>query len=243
MKLDTYLYTNQGDREHNEDSAAFLEKNGHGIYVVADGLGGHLHGEMASGCVKDVLIEGWSPNMGQEDRAKHLQMQIAKANQMLLELQKEQHCIMKSTVVALAIDKNCAVWAHTGDSRLYYFHRNALWDITEDHSVSYRKYKTGEIARTEISRDEDQSRLLRTIGSEERYEPDLCILEERLEPGDGFLLCTDGVWEYLYDEEILIDLLKSETAKEWAELLLLRMITRIGPGNDNLTLLTVLLQE
>ena len=56
------------------------------------------------------------------------------------------------------------------------------------------------------------------------------------------MLCTDGVWEYLDDEEILIDLLKAETAQEWAELLLLRVIARVRPDHDNLSLITVLIE-
>lgn len=240
MRLDGYLYTNAGGRSYNEDSAAFKEEDGHGIFVVADGLGGHQHGEMASACVRDSLIEGWDASAG-EDRAEQLREQIAIANQKLLDLQQEQQCTMKSTVVALTVDENSATWAHVGDSRLYYLHRNTIWNITEDHSVSYKKYKAGEITRAQICFDEDQSCLLRTLGNKERCEPDIHASGELLEPGDAFLLCSDGVWEYLYDEEILIDLLKAETAEEWAELLLLRVIARLEPENDNLTLLTVML--
>ena len=68
------------------------------------------------------------------------------------------------------------------------------------------------------------------------------IYEECLTPGDAFLLCSDGVWEYLDDEEIVIDLLKSENARQWAEYLLLRMMERLNEGNDNLTLLAVMLK-
>jgi serine/threonine protein phosphatase PrpC len=63
-----------------------------------------------------------------------------------------------------------------------------------------------------------------------------------LVPGDAFLLCSDGVWEYLRDEEILIDLLKARNARKWAELLLLRLMNRISGENDNLTLLALILK-
>ena len=61
----------------------------------------------------------------------------------------------------------------------------------------------------------------------------------QLSPGDAFLLCSDGFWEYLYDEEILIDFLKAETPEHWAELMLLRILPRITQETDNMTLLTV----
>ena len=104
------------------------------------------------------------------------------------------------------------------------------------------KYKAGEISRDDLAIDEDQSRLLRTLGGEDRFEPEIFVNDISLEPGDGFLLCSDGAWEYLRDGEIPIDMLKSQNAKEWAELLLLRMMDRITSDNDNLTLLTLMVR-
>ena len=134
-----------------------------------------------------------------------------------------------------------AVWAHSGDSRLYYFHRGWIAAVTDDHSVAYKKYKAGEIDKDEIAFDEDQSALLRTLGGADRFEPDVNGWPELLEPGDAFFLCSDGAWEFLKDEEILIDLLKAENAKHWAELMMLRMMDRIKGGNDNFTLQTIML--
>ena len=156
-------------------------------------------------------------------------------------MQKEKKKTLKSTMAALAIDGTRAVWAHSGDSRVYYLHRGWLQCVTEDHSVAYKKYKAGEISRDALAWDEDQSMLLRSLGGEERYEPEIRVYEEPVEPGDAFLLCSDGAWEYLRDGEIPIDLLKAENAKRWAELLVLRMMDRITKGNDNLTLLTLML--
>ena len=146
---------------------------------------------------------------------------------------------MKSTAAALYVMGSRAIWAHAGDSRLYYIHEGRITACTEDHSVAYKKYKAGEITKREIAFDEDQSRLLRSIGGVDHNEPTIRVYEEFLSPGDAFLLCSDGAWEFLDDEEIVIDLLKSTCAKQWTEYLLLRMMERIKGGNDNLTLLTV----
>ena len=149
---------------------------------------------------------------------------------------------MKTTVAALAVNGENAVWANVGDSRVYFIHGNSIHAYTNDHSVAYKKYKAGEITREQIGSDEDQSRLLRSLGSEERSEPDVYTADVPVESGDAFFLCSDGAWEYLMDEEILIDFLKSETAQHWAELMMLRIMERINGGNDNLSLLTVILE-
>lgn len=240
MIFDEYEYTNKGGRFYNEDSIGARQIGEAGIFVVADGLGGHQFGEVASACVRDTLLDGWSPQ--ESDRAEWLTLQIKEANDQVLRLQQEKNSVLKSTVVSLAIDGEQAVWANIGDSRLYYLHQSEIYQITEDHSVAYKKYKAGEITREQIGQDEDQSCLLRSVGSKERYEPDVCVSNVPLESGDAFLLCSDGVWEYLKDEEILIDYLKSKTAKDWAELLLVRMMARIDEGNDNLSILTLILK-
>lgn len=240
MIFDEFTFTNQGGRSYNEDAVGFRQEGGSGIFVVADGLGGHQYGEVASACVRDVLLEGWRPN--EANRQEWIKMQIAEANGQVLAIERDRNCVLKSTAVALAIDETRAVWANVGDSRLYYLHQSEIAGVTEDHSVAYKKFKAGEITREQIGQDEDQSCLLRSIGGDDRYGPDVYECNVPLESGDAFLLCSDGVWEYVKDEEILIDFLKAETAKDWAELLLLRLMDRIDGKNDNLTLITLMLK-
>lgn len=240
MIFDTYEFSSRGGRSYNEDSVGSRIEDDHGIFVVADGLGGHSFGELASACVRDTLLDGFPCRDG--DPAQWLKVKIADANQRVLALQQEKNAVMKSTVAALYVMGSRAIWAHAGDSRLYCIHEGRIRACTEDHSVAYKKYKAGEITRREIAFDEDQSRLLRSIGGVDHSEPAVRVYEEFLSPGDAFLLCSDGVWEFLDDGEIVIDLLKSKSAKQWAEYLLLRMMERIRGGNDNLTLLTVRLE-
>ncbi|MBR6328787.1 MAG: serine/threonine-protein phosphatase [Lachnospiraceae bacterium] len=239
MTFDVFDFSNSGGRGYNEDSVGFSIGGDGGIFVVADGLGGHSHGELASVCVKDTLLQAWRG--GEADRAAWFSAVIAEANSRILAIQAEKNTVLKSTVVSLAIDGSHAVWAHSGDSRLYYIHRGWLRYVTADHSVAYKKYKAGEISRDQIATDEDQSSLLRTLGGQDRFEPDIYVCDTPIEPGDGFVLCSDGAWEYLKDGEIAIDMLKADNARRWAELLLLRMMDRISPGNDNLSLLTVMI--
>lgn len=240
MVFDTYEFSSRGGRSYNEDAVGSRTEGDHGIFVVADGLGGHSFGELASACVRDTLLEGFPCQDG--DPAQWLEVQIAEANRRVLALQQEKNAVMKSTVAALYIMGSRAIWAHAGDSRLYLIHEGRLKAYTEDHSVAYKKYKAGEITRREIAFDEDQSRLLRSIGGLDHNEPAVRVYEELLTPGDAFFLCSDGAWEFLDDEEIAIDLLKSKSAQQWTEYLLLRMMERITGGNDNLTALAVMLK-
>lgn len=240
MVFDNYEFTNRGGRSYNEDSAGSRIHEGEGLFVVADGLGGHSYGELASACVRDTLLDAFPCQDG--DISRWFEEQIAGANRRVLALQEEKDAVLKSTAAALYILGDRAVWAHAGDSRVYYIHDGRLQAVTEDHSVAYKKYKAGEISKRDIAFDEDQPRLLRSVGGLDHNEPTIRSYEECLTPGDAFLLCSDGVWEYLDDEEIVIDLLKSENARQWAEYLLLRMMERLNEGNDNLTLLAVMLK-
>ena len=210
---DSFFYTNPGGRDHNEDAVGEkVFSSGH-LFLLADGLGGHQRGELASACVVDAMKNAPGPEEGQE-LSQWMAQQVQRANQQLLALRESIHCGMKSTL-------------------------DRLVSVTNDHSVAFAKFKSGEITRRQIGKDEDQSSLLRALGNPERSHPDLGNSQEALQQGDGFLLCSDGVWEYLYDGEVLTDFLKTETAQEWGELLLLRVMERIEPGNDNLSLITV----
>lgn len=239
MFLDSFSYTSCGGRAYNQDCVGSAEIPGGGVFVIADGLGGHLHGEVASKCAVDTILAAGDP--GEQDRQLWLEDLISDANQAVL-TRREERGNMKTTVAALLIQGDRAAWANVGDTRVYYLHNSAIETYTTDHSVAYKKYLAGEITREQIATDEDQSSLLRALGNPERCHPDCAEPEHPLEDGDGFLLCSDGAWEYFSDGEILIDFLKSDHAQEWAERLLLRAKERIFAGNDNLSVITVMVR-
>lgn len=241
MTLDSYVFTSQGGRSYNQDTVGSTEIPKGGVFVVADGLGGHLDGEQASKCAVDTILAQKPPEG--ESLTSWLESQIKQANANILELQQQRKSNMKSTVAALVIQGTQAAWANVGDSRVYYLHDRAIAAVTEDHSVAYKKYKSGEITRAQIGTDEDQSSLLRVLGNPQRNTPDCGTPEQSIGPGDGFFLCSDGMWEYVLDEEILVDFLKADTAQTWGELLQLRAMERIQPKNDNLSLIAVMVRK
>ena len=102
------------------------------------------------------------------------------------------------------------------------------------------KYLGGEISYMDIYHDDDRSSLLRALGKQP-CKPE--ANQGTLLPGDAFLLCSDGFWEYVYQEEILADLLKAETPEQWAQTMLLRHIRRTPEGNDNFSLIAVFAEE
>lgn len=247
MELDSYLYTNAGGRPYNEDSAGCRFNDSQGLFLVADGLGGHQGGAQASALVAASLLNAWeeeSETLSSSDCAQWLEEQVRAANESLINAQRESRNSMKSTLAALIVKDGLAAWCHVGDSRIYHLTGGRLSTVTRDHSVTYKKYLAGEIERNEINFDEDRSSLLRVVGDGERCIPELGAPAGAglISPGDAFLLCSDGFWEYLFDEEVLIDCLKADNAKTWAELMLVRALPRITPGSDNLTLLTVLIR-
>lgn len=243
VKLDTYLYANPGGRSYNEDSADYRMAGGEGIFLLADGLGGHLGGEQAADLVVRSLLAAWEAEGGEllpEDCCQWLEESIRMANKALLEAQANLKNSMKSTVAALVLKEGRAAWAHVGDSRIYYLTGGQIFQATRDHSVTYKKFLAGEIRREQINFDEDRSSLLRVVGDESRCLPESGEPEGgAVRPGDAFLLCSDGFWEYLFDNEILIDFLKSDGPEAWAERMLVRALPRMRPGSDNLTLLAV----
>ena len=237
MQLSAYAYTNRGGRDHNEDSLRASAEQG--IFVLADGLGGHRCGEVASQAAVDSIFTGMAQAEALEEAG--LLDLFRSANEELLRRQAQPgQEEMRTTAVALKLAGSTAVWAHIGDSRLYRFSNGELAGVTADHSVTYRKFLGGEISYMDVYHDDDRSSLLRAMGNP------VCTPEGGegpARPGDAFLLCSDGFWEFVYNEEMLVDCLKSRTPEEWARRMLLRHIRRTPPGNDNFSLIAVFVEE
>ena len=236
--MQAYLFTNQGGRHHNEDSADFCQLEDRGCFAVADGLGGIKGGEAASACVIEKLMNDWRAAEGDWDN--WMEPEITQLNEQVLQLQSNTRGSMKSTVTMLITQEEDFYWASVGDTRLYCLENGEIRQITSDHSVTYKKFLAGQISRNAINFDEDRSSLLRAVGDVQRCRPDHGCVPGGVKPGSAFLLCTDGFWEYLFDEEILLDRLKSDTPRQWVEYMLLRVMERLTPGTDNLTALAVM---
>ncbi len=234
IRYDEYSYI--GGRLHNEDSLFCGEKSGKGVFVVGDGSGSDGNGAIASSVVTKAIgysLENAVPGSWSMRRAFVNADKELKGAQ-----QKPGLADMRTTAAVVHIDHGSAYLAHCGDSRIYHLSGGKSPLITADHSISYRKYVEGEITFDDIHHDEDRNHLTEALGNP-KTSPTLAKKKIHLSPGDGFLVCTDGFWVNLLEEEIYIDYIKSENSGRWLEFMLLRILPRLNRQSDNLSAITI----
>lgn len=205
----------QGGRPYNEDSIGISDSiDPIGTFALADGLGGHGMGDIASSIAVKCVMEGDPALHGNEFLAQC----FCAAQETIMSEQLRLHAEskMKTTMVVLRIERNKAYYAHIGDSRLYHFSRKSCKQLTMDHSVPQMLVASGEIQPGEIRHHPDRNRLLRVLGVEwESPRFTLCKKSVIVWPGDAFLLCSDGFWEYIEEREMFQLYQKNKTPEAW----------------------------
>lgn len=230
-KIEYAVLTKAGGREENEDSVKVESCGERLCAIVADGLGGHGGGKIASLEAAEVVMGCW--HAGLTDTEEGIFNTVEKAHESVLGRQTE-NCQMKTTLVGLFTMGNQAHWIHIGDSRLYYFEKSHLAERTKDHSVPQMALMMGMITEDQIRFHADRNRVLRALGSES-YEPELSGLREWKEGRQAFLLCTDGFWEYVLEEEMEETLADSDSPGQWLGKMEEVLKSRASAGNDNYT--------
>lgn len=241
MKIITASSCEAGGRKTNEDYCSFVNTERFGCWVVADGLGGHEGGEFASLIAASRIVEAAARKSLHSEAV--MRYYVQEAQEALHARQKQEFRLadMRTTVVVLAADRKTASWAHIGDSRLYHFRGGKILNETLDHSVCQSLVNLGEITREQIRRHPERRRLLRVLGAEGIARPDIRA-NVPISPGDRFLLCTDGWWEYVTEPEMEIDLANSATPQEWIRHMERRLRLRAKAGHDNYTSLAIFVQ-
>jgi PPM family protein phosphatase len=235
----TAMLSAVGGRESNQDSCDWRQVNQHACWVVADGLGGHKAGELASETAVRVVLDSFSRN---PECSRHaLQVYISAAQSTLRRLQEENTALtgMRTTLVALVTDSKKVLWAHIGDSRLYQFQSCRLVARTEDHSVLQVLVNSGSVSSDAVRGHSDRNRLLRSLGNSGSPQPTVLEQSRPLCVGDVFLLCTDGFWEYVLETEMLADLAASSSPEQWLERSELRLLRRVSGKHDNYSAIAV----
>lgn len=225
MIIDSAKYTCAGGHDVNEDS--YLCRGDKGIFIVADGLGGHSDGEKASNAAVRYFEESCNGNYTEEFITELMEG----ANTQVLKNGDGG----KTTVAAAFTENGRFIYANAGDSRVYYFHDGKIIAQTKDHSVCQASVDMGLIRPEDIRGNEDRSRLLKVLGGEEKLNIKKHYPPISVQNGDAFLLCTDGFWEYVYETEMEADLLKSDSADIWLKYMLKRQILRAQNKGDNYT--------
>lgn len=227
-------YSDQGGREYNEDTVRLRQTDGESLCaVLADGLGGHGGGDLASQKAAQVIAGGWTRGATPDQLIRLTQ----EANAQILAMQTPL-CRMKTTVVVLSVSAERTAYAYAGDSRLYHFADGKLRWQSRDHSASQIAVFLGQIRPEEIRFHADRSRIFRALGQEDSPGAEGGLLE--LRPGrNAFLLCSDGFWEYVLEAEMEQTLRDSATPEAWLNAMRRLLEGRVPPDNDNNSAITI----
>lgn len=231
MEIEYSKFTSQGGRENNEDSIGAAGN----LFIVADGLGGHSYGEIASKNVVEYLTSHYS-DLEQIDNDT-LHGVIAATNKYLWDLKREhpEYQDMASTVVAAFVRGNSFNYLNVGDSRMYFFRKARIFRQSRDHSVTQLCVDTGQIRPRDMRFHEDRNKLTRVLGLNEELKVNNLFEPFELQERDAFLLCTDGFWEYITERQMMRCLRRSRSADQWMQRMLKCIDRHTGDGNDNLS--------
>jgi serine/threonine protein phosphatase PrpC len=242
-----------------------------GLFVVADGMGGHLGGELASQWAVNTLRRELAPlfrpqdssvtrrldaealaavgsggtvRLEETDLARMLEHAVERANQVLLGYARKHPGSagdMGSTLTLAVVEDLRATVAHVGDSRAYLLREGHLQQLTEDHSVPGALLRQGRITVQEAHDHPHRSILYRCLGLKPGAQADL-VPSVNLQPGDLLLLCSDGLWDMVYPAERLAALLAAEATPQVICRRLVEAANEAG-GEDNITVLLVRVEE
>lgn len=227
-------------REANEDSGRHINPNDPelrerrgSLTVVADGMGGHASGEVASQMAVDLITELYYADNGLSP-ADALRNAVEIANEEIFasSMSNPDHAGMGTTLIALVLRNGKGFSAHVGDSRLYRFRNRSLEMLTFDHSQVMEMVKHGVLTMEQARNHEDKNVILRAVGTQEAVEVEVSEEFSAL-PGDIFLLCSDGLSDMLDDTEIEGILQKGGDPHSAGEELI--SAAKANGGHDNIT--------
>ena len=239
-------------RRKNEDSIGY--DSALGTVVLADGMGGHRGGEIASGMTVDTVIDELQKNLpeitpGEVDPASGFSLEsiciqnaIVAANELVYKTAEEnpEHKGMGTTIVVLQFYNNSFSLAHIGDSRCYRVRAGKFEQITKDHSLLQELIDRGFYTPEEAKESLNKNLVTRAMGIDNTVQPDL--QEEMVKPDDLYLLCSDGLSDLVEDEEIHLTLSKSGANLQEAAGNLVHMANEKG-GKDNISVILARILE
>jgi len=250
-------------RSLNEDSVSALELTNiiqsvstpYGLYMVADGMGGHDAGEEASRIAIEYItrkiLDSFNTafELSENEVRQILEQAVFSANQEINKIARLKNNNMGTTITIAYTANNRAYILNVGDARAYWHSNNKLKLISQDHSLVYRLYKIGQLSYEEIYQHPQNNQILCSLGEPELQQSLENLAEKAnhpyffniaLERGDGLLLCTDGLWQMLPDQQIE-QVLNSTLSPQNAVDELVYLANQNG-GDDNISLIYVKIQ-
>ena len=241
MKFTIYQESRPGGRPNNQDRVAYSYTRDALLLVVADGMGGHLHGEIAAQIAVQYMVEAFQRNAKPQirDELMFLSRSISSAHAAILDYAFDKNLpeAPRTTLVVCLIQNSVAFWAHAGDSRLYLIRRGRINQQTRDHSRLQMMLDQGLITEEEAAHHPARNRIFSCLGG--THSPQVEFSSPvPLFANDLIMMCSDGVWGNLTSEEI-IDKLSESNVLEASPRLLDRAEIAGGLTCDNLSILSM----
>jgi len=240
-------------RAHNEDNFSVIDE--HGLYIVADGMGGHASGEVASQIAVDTMAQFFQETDEDLERTwpykmdksvsydeNRLMMAVKLANRLIFRKAQADLRLkgMGTTLVATFIAEDSAVIGHVGDSRVYRIRGKEMVQLTEDHSLLNDYMKIKKLTPEEIKNFPHKNVIVRALGMKDLVKVDLA--KEDLSKGDLFLLCSDGLSGLVEDEDMLKIVQDTGNDLDKCCANLIAEANKNG-GNDNITVVLIRIDE
>lgn len=220
-------------RPSNEDS--FLADQEHGLFVVADGMGGHAAGEVASKLAVETVERNLrQASQSEEDTSASIQRAISEANQAIVEQTQARPDLQgMGTTLVMALVENATAWiGHVGDSRAYRIRGDSIQLLTRDHSWVSEQMRLGHLSAEEANHHPWKHVITRALGSREEVEAE--VWAEPLRSGDIILLCSDGLNSMSEEQQILDAVCAAQGDLDEACRRLIDL-ANAGGGEDNIT--------
>jgi len=237
MRFSIYQASRQGGRDYNQDRVAYSYSRDALLMVVADGMGGHSHGELAAQITVQTLAATFQRHARPKlnDPATFLHGALERAHLAINDHSRTHNLteIPHTTCVACVLQDDSAWWAHVGDSRLYLYGDNGLVTRTRDHSTVQQLCDDGFITQEEMKTHPDRNKIYNCLGG--LMSPEVEVSRPiPLSEHDTILLCTDGLWGALTEEQIAATLRAFPLARA-VEFLMDHAELRAGHAGDNLS--------
>lgn len=237
MKTNCWCVSDRGlRRETNQDS--YLINHDLGLYVVADGMGGHSGGEVASGMAVAVAEQVLLKNKKTRKSPRELINEIFEnASRQIYDLaanQRPELAGMGTTMVVALVTQQSIYVGNVGDSRCYLFKSPNLWQVTEDHSLINEQVRSGAMTYEQAKLATARNVITRSVGYERSVTPD--VYERQLEAGEIFLICSDGLSSMVPDT-VIRNVMQTQTPMSIAQKSVDEALAH--GGDDNVTVLVL----
>ncbi|HTQ75744.1 MAG TPA: PP2C family serine/threonine-protein phosphatase [Burkholderiales bacterium] len=241
MRFSIFQESRKGTRKANQDRTSYAYTRDALLMVVADGMGGHLHGEVASHIAVQLLTEAFQreakPTL--TDPSAFLQKTILDAHYALQDYAKARGLVEspRTTCVACVVQNAMACWAHAGDSRLYHVREGRIQAQTRDHSRVQMLVDQGRVREEAVQNHPDRNKIFNCVGASARPQVELSK-PVSLRQDDMLILCSDGLWGPLTGKLITATLMKRDLMSAIPALLDLAEL-RAGADCDNLSVVAM----